>query len=233
MKNKILPVVALTLVLVAVLVGVLYFQKDRLPFLSGQTNQDSASNATNSESPGANTAAGGENTGSQNGSAPGNNEEAMSNPNADLTIDEATGLSKAVVTMTTDKGVIKFKFYSKDAPATSRRITQLIQQKFYDGLTFHRVVPGFVVQGGDPTGLGTGGSGQKLKAEFNQRKHVEGAVAMARASDPNSADSQFYITLGSFPHLDGNYTIFGQVIEGLEVAKKLEVGDKMTNVIVQ
>ena len=146
---------------------------------------------------------------------------------------DASGLSKATVTMTTTKGVIKYKFYSKDAPNTVKRMVELIGKGFYNGLTFHRVVPGFVIQGGDPVGNGTGGSGQRLKAEFNDRKHVEGAVAMARANDPDSADSQFYISLGTHPHLDHSYTVFGQVIEGMDVAKKITVGDKMTTVSVQ
>jgi len=103
------------------------------------------------------------------------------------------GLSHAVAVIQTTRGRIKFKFYTKDAPNTVHREAELIQSGFYNGLIFHRVVPGFVVQGGDPTGTGMGGSGLKQKAEFNTRKHVPGAVAMARSSDPNSADSQFYI----------------------------------------
>src|SRR5690606_13558453 len=106
------------------------------------------------------------------------------------------GLSRAVAAIRTEHGVIRFRFYSEDAPNTVKRIVELINQGFYDGLKFHRVIPGFVVQGGDPQGIGVGGSGQNLKAEFNQRKHVEGTVAMARAADPDSADSQFYIALG-------------------------------------
>lgn len=151
---------------------------------------------------------------------------------ADLTVD-ANGLSKATVVMTTDKGVIKFKFYPQDAPNTVNRIVELINTGFYNGLTFHRVVPGFVIQGGDPVGNGSGGSGQKLKAEFNSRRHLEGAVAMARAADPDSADSQFYISLGTHPHLDRNYTVFGQVIEGMDVAKRIQVGDRMTSVRIE
>lgn len=150
----------------------------------------------------------------------------------DLSTDDK-GLSKSVVTIQTPKGTIRFKFYSKDAPNTTKRIVELIQQKFYDGLSFHRVVPGFVIQGGDPNGNGTGGSGQRLKAEFNSRKHVEGTVAMARASDPDSADSQFYIALATIPHLDNNYTVFGQVVEGLDVVKQIQIGDKMTSVTIQ
>lgn len=146
---------------------------------------------------------------------------------------DSNGLSKSTVVMTTTKGVIKYKFYSKDAPKTVARMVELIQQGFYNGLTFHRVVPGFVIQGGDPSGNGTGGSGQKLPAEFNERRHVEGTVAMARAADPNSADSQFYISLGRHPHLDRSYTVFGQVTEGQDVAKQIAVGDRMTSVTIE
>jgi cyclophilin family peptidyl-prolyl cis-trans isomerase len=150
----------------------------------------------------------------------------------DLSTD-SNGLSKSTVVITTTKGVIKYKFYSKDAPKTVARMVELIQQGFYNGLTFHRVVPGFVIQGGDPSGNGTGGSGQKLPAEFNERRHVEGTLAMARAADPNSADSQFYISLGRHPHLDRSYTVFGQVTEGQDVAKQISVGDRMTSVTIE
>ena len=150
----------------------------------------------------------------------------------DLSMD-AAGLSKSTIVINTNKGVIKYKFYPKDAPETVNRMAQLIQQGFYNGLIFHRVVPGFVIQGGDPQGTGAGGSGQKLKAEFNDRRHVEGTVAMARAADPNSADSQFYISLGTHPHLDHSYTVYGQVIEGMDVAHKIQVGDKMLGVTLE
>jgi len=155
-----------------------------------------------------------------------------SNPNPDLTVD-ANGMSKATVILTSSEGVIKFKFYPKDAPNTVHRLIELINQGFYNGLIFHRVVPGFVIQGGDPQGNGTGGSGQKLKAEFNDRHHVEGTVAMARAMDPDSADSQFYISLGTLPHLDHSYTVFGQVIEGMDVAKRIKVGDKIVSMVIE
>ncbi|OFZ78528.1 MAG: hypothetical protein A2583_05420 [Bdellovibrionales bacterium RIFOXYD1_FULL_53_11] len=135
--------------------------------------------------------------------------------------------------MNTTKGFIKFKFYPKDAPNTVKRMIELINQKFYNGLAFHRVVPGFVIQGGDPLGNGTGGSGQRLKAEFNDRRHIEGTVAMARAADPDSADSQFYIALGTQPHLDRSYTVFGQVIDGLDAVRKIQPGDKMTAVHIE
>ena len=145
----------------------------------------------------------------------------------DLTVD-ATGMSKTIVVIKTTKGAVKFKFYPKDAPNTVKRFAELVQQKFYNGLLFHRVVPGFVLQAGDPKSknkndptVGTGGSGQKLKAEFNGKRHVRGTVAMARAADPDSADSQFYVAMGTFPHLDNNYTVFGQVTDYGE-----KVGDK-------
>lgn len=150
----------------------------------------------------------------------------------DLTTDE-NGLSKSTVVLTTSKGVIKYKFYSKDAPKTVARMVELIQQGFYNGLNFHRVVPGFVIQGGDPLGNGTGGSGQKIPAEFNERRHIEGTVAMARSQDPNSADSQFYISLGRHPHLDRSYTVFGQVTEGYEFAKQIQIGDKIVSAQIQ
>jgi peptidylprolyl isomerase/peptidyl-prolyl cis-trans isomerase B (cyclophilin B) len=150
-----------------------------------------------------------------------------------LEVDASTGLSKATVTIQTTRGKIKYKFYTNDAPKTVHRMVELIQSGFYNGLTFHRVIPGFVAQGGDPTGTGMGGSGVKLAAEFNSRHHVPGTVSMARAQDPNSADSQFYIMLGTHPHLDGQYTVFGQLIEGQDVADQLQVGDRMTSVTIE
>jgi peptidyl-prolyl cis-trans isomerase B (cyclophilin B) len=124
-------------------------------------------------------------------------------------------------------GDILIKFFPQVAPNTVNRIKELIKEGFYNGLTFHRVIPGFVAQGGDPKGNGTGGSGTKLKAEFSKLKHKKGTVAMARSSDPDSADSQFYISYGPQPHLDGKYTIFGEVTEGMDAAEKLKIGDKM------
>lgn len=154
-------------------------------------------------------------------------------PAPDFTLD-VNGLSKTTAVLNTTQGVIKFKFYPADAPKTVHRFAELMEKGFYNGLSFHRVIPGFVIQAGDPTGTGQGGSGQKLDAEFNSRKHVEGAIAMARnPQDPNSADSQFYITLGTHPHLDHNFTVFGQVIEGMDVAKKIKIGDKITSVSFQ
>lgn len=151
----------------------------------------------------------------------------------DLSVD-ANGLSKATVVISTSQGIIKFKFYPLDAPKTVKRLIELIQQGFYNGLTFHRVKANFIIQGGDPTGTGTGGSGQKLDAEFNSRRHIEGTVAMARnPSEQNSADSQFYITLSAQPKLDKEYTVVGQVVEGMDIVKKIQQGDKMIRVEIQ
>jgi len=149
----------------------------------------------------------------------------------DLKVD-TNGLSKSQVVIETEKGQIRFKFYPKDAPKTVNRIAQLVNQGFYNGLIFHRFVAKFVIQGGDPLGNGTGGSGQKLQPEFNSRKHLVGTVAMARAAAPDSADSQFYITLTPQPTLDGQYTIFGQVIEGMDVVRKIRPGDVMKRVYI-
>ncbi len=146
---------------------------------------------------------------------------------------DAEGLSKAVVVLQTTRGTVKYKFYTKDAPKTVHRMAELISKGFYNDLIFHRVVPGFVIQGGDPTGTGAGGSGMKLQAEFNSRKHVLGTVSMARAMDPNSADSQFYIMLGTHTHLDGQYTVFGQVIAGQDVVNQIKQGDKMVKVTLE
>jgi cyclophilin family peptidyl-prolyl cis-trans isomerase len=132
----------------------------------------------------------------------------------------------------TNKGTIKFTLYEDDAPITTANFIGLAEQGFYDGLTFHRVEPGFVIQGGDPHGNGTGGSNKTIKLEVSPKlKHGEaGAVAMARSSSPDSASSQFYITLAPTPFLDGNYAVFGRVTEGLEVAQQIRVGDQMKSV---
>ena len=135
----------------------------------------------------------------------------------------------AVITM--DKGgEIKIDFFPEEAPKTVENFVTLAKKGFYDGLTFHRVIAGFMAQGGDPAGTGTGGPGYKIKDEFNKHKHVRGTVAMARTSAPNSAGSQFYICFGPQPHLDGQYTVFGQVVSGMDVVDKIQVGDKMKSV---
>lgn len=132
------------------------------------------------------------------------------------------------VRITTNKGVIDLELYPDSAPLHVASFLKLIQSGFYNGLTFHRVIPGFVAQGGDPDGNGTGGPGYAIPAEFNERKHLTGTLAMARSADPDSAGSQFYITLAPQPGLDGQYTVFGQVVAGMEVVQTLTVGDTMT-----
>ena len=111
------------------------------------------------------------------------------------------------------------------APGHVARIKELTRQGFYDGLNFHRVIEGFMAQGGDPRGDGTGGSGQKLKAEFNAEPHVRGTCSMARAQHPDSADSQFFICFAPASYLDRQYTVWGKVVEGMEHVDKLKRGN--------
>ncbi|HAM37937.1 MAG: peptidylprolyl isomerase [Elusimicrobia bacterium RIFOXYC2_FULL_34_12] len=140
---------------------------------------------------------------------------------------------KEIAVIETDKGIIKFEFYEKDAPNTVNNFKKLADKKFYNGLKFHRVVPDFVIQGGCPNGNGTGNPGYKIKAEFNKRQHLDGTVAMARSQEPDSAGCQFYICMGPQPFLDGKYTVFGQVIEGLDVVYQIEIGDVMKKVYIE
>jgi peptidylprolyl isomerase/peptidyl-prolyl cis-trans isomerase B (cyclophilin B) len=143
-------------------------------------------------------------------------------------------MAKKIATIQLANGsTIKIELYPDSAPDTVANFEKLSNSGFYNGLNFHRVEPGFVVQGGDPNGDGTGGPGYKIKAEFNERKHVTGTLAMARASDPNSAGSQFYICLAPAPFLDRQYTVFGQVTEGMDEVQKIRRGDKMTSVAVE
>ena len=125
---------------------------------------------------------------------------------------------------------IDLDFFPGDAPKTVDNFVTLAKKGFYNGLTFHRVVPDFVVQGGCPKGDGTGGPGHTVPAEFNARKHVRGTLAMARSQDPDSAGSQFYICYGPTPHLDRNYTVFGQVTSGMEHVDRIKQGDRMKTV---
>lgn len=111
------------------------------------------------------------------------------------------------------------------APKHVEQIKRLTRSGFYDGVVFHRVIDGFMAQGGDPTGTGTGGSGNNLPAEFSSEPHVRGVTSMARTQDPNSADSQFFIMFAPAPHLDGQYTVWGKVTKGMEFIDKLKRGD--------
>jgi peptidyl-prolyl cis-trans isomerase B (cyclophilin B) len=135
--------------------------------------------------------------------------------------------------ISTKKGDIVFTFYPHDARQHSAAFIKLARAGFYDGLTFHRVEPGFVIQGGCPSGNGTGGPGYQLDAEFNSQPHVKGTVAMARSASPNSAGSQFYICLGDARFLDRNYTVFGQTTEGQSVVDAIRVGDVMDSVKIE
>jgi peptidyl-prolyl cis-trans isomerase B (cyclophilin B) len=145
-----------------------------------------------------------------------------------------TATKNRTAVIETDKGTIKFVLHEDLAPITTTNFIELAEKKFYDGLKFHRVEPDFVIQGGCPHGTGTGGSGKNIRLEVSPKlKHGEaGAVAMARANDPNSASSQFYITLGPTPFLDGNYAVFGRVTEGIDAVRAIRVGDVMNRVYV-
>jgi peptidyl-prolyl cis-trans isomerase B (cyclophilin B) len=133
-----------------------------------------------------------------------------------------------LVTFTMENGdVMKAELYPEIAPETVANFEKLVKSGFYDGLTFHRVIPGFMIQGGDPRGNGTGGPGWTIKGEFsangfkNDLKHTAGVLSMARAMDPNSAGSQFFILVEAAPHLDGQYAAFGKLVEGLDVARMI------------
>jgi cyclophilin family peptidyl-prolyl cis-trans isomerase len=140
---------------------------------------------------------------------------------------------KQTAILTLDSGdEVRLEFFPQDAPKTVENFVTLAKKSFYDGLTFHRVVPGFVVQGGCPKGNGTGGPGHTVAAEFNANKHVRGSLAMARSQDPDSAGSQFYFTYGAQPHLDGSYTVFGRVTAGMEHVDRIRQGDRMKSVAI-
>lgn len=132
-------------------------------------------------------------------------------------------------------GAIVIELYPEIAPNTVNNFISLTKSGFYDNNTFHRLIPGFVLQGGDPTGTGTGGPGYHIQGEFtsnnfkNELKHTKGIVSMARATLPNSAGSQFFIMLGNATNLDGNYAAFGKVIDGMNIIEKIEKEEKVAN----
>ncbi len=142
----------------------------------------------------------------------------VANPYANVKDPENTLLLKL------KDGDVLIEMYPEDAPKHVARIKELVREGFYDGLKFHRVIDGFMAQTGDPRGNGTGGSGRNLPAEFNQRSHQRGTVSMARAADPNSADSQFFICFDDASFLDGQYTVWGQVISGMDAVDKIKRG---------
>ena len=122
--------------------------------------------------------------------------------------------------LTTSCGTITIELFAAESPQTVNNFVFLARQGFYDGVTFHRIVPGFVIQGGDPTGTGTGGPGYRFEDEPVKRRYQAGTVAMANAG-PNTNGSQFFITLGPTPHLDNRHSVFGEVVEGLDVVKRI------------
>jgi peptidyl-prolyl cis-trans isomerase B (cyclophilin B) len=152
-------------------------------------------------------------------------------PDEIKTLDDEARRSHARIA--TDKGDIVLEFFPDDAPVHVAAFLKLAKSGFYDGLKFHRVEPGFVIQGGDPEGSGSGGPGYRLKAEFNKRSHDRGALAMARTSDPDSAGSQFYICLGDARFLDGQYTVFGKMTDGFEALDAIKRGDAMKTVTIE
>ncbi|WP_374730201.1 peptidylprolyl isomerase [Stappia sp.] len=131
--------------------------------------------------------------------------------------------------METTKGPVVIEMKPDLAPTHVARIKELVREGFYDGIVFHRVIDGFMAQTGCPKGTGTGGSGKKLKAEFNDHKHTRGTCSMARAMDPNSGDSQFFICFADAPWLDGQYTAWGAVIEGMENVDQIKRGEPVAD----
>ena len=145
-------------------------------------------------------------------------------------------MSNPIVTIEMEKGgVMKAELYPDAAPNTVNNFISLIQKGFYDGLIFHRVIPGFMIQGGDPDGNGSGGPGYSIRGEFSQNGvennllHTRGVLSMARAMDPDSAGSQFFVMVADAPHLDGGYAAFGKVIEGMETADAIVDADRDWN----
>ena len=149
-----------------------------------------------------------------------------------------------VINLQLKDGIVKIKTFEDKAPKHVKQITDLVAKGSYDGVVFHRVIDGFMAQTGDVQfgksnsdnydlrRAGTGGSGNNIEAEFNDMPHKRGTLSMARAQDPNSADSQFFICFGDTPHLDGQYTVWGEVIEGMEFVDKIKKGDPIKNGLV-
>jgi len=140
-----------------------------------------------------------------------------------------TGNVEDTMILETTKGPVTIVMRPDLAPQHVARIKELVRQGFYNGVAFHRVIDGFMAQTGCPHGTGTGGSGQKLKAEFSPEKHVRGTVSMARAQDPNSGDSQFFICFADSPWLNGQYTVWGKVTAGMENVDKIKRGEPVAS----
>jgi len=146
-----------------------------------------------------------------------------------MTIDTS---KKYTATIETAKGKLKLELFAKDVPVTVNNFVFLAREKFYDGSTFHRVIPDFMAQGGDPTGTGSGGPGYKFADEFTTHTHVTGALSMANAG-ANTNGSQFFITYSPQHHLDNRHSVFGQLIEGMDVLKSLKNGDKIIRITIE
>ena len=138
-------------------------------------------------------------------------------------------MSDDTLILETTKGQVVIEMRPDLAPTHVARIKELVREGFYDGVVFHRVIDGFMAQTGDPTGTGSGGSGKKLKAEFTKEKHTRGTVSMARAQNPDSGDSQFFICFEDSPWLNGQYTVWGRVTEGMENVDKIKRGEPVSN----
>jgi peptidylprolyl isomerase len=138
-------------------------------------------------------------------------------------------MSSDTLVLDTTRGRVAIAMRSDLAPGHVARIKELVQEGFYDGVAFHRVIDGFMAQTGCPQGTGTGGSGRKLKAEFSKEKHVRGTVSMARAQNPDSADSQFFICFTDAPWLNGQYTVWGKVTAGMENVDKIKRGEPVAD----
>ncbi len=146
-----------------------------------------------------------------------------------MTIDSS---KQYIATIETEKGNIVLELFAKDVPVTVNNFVFLARERFYDGITFHRVIPGFMAQGGDPTGTGTGTPGYRFADEFTEHTHVTGALSMANSgSDTNGC--QFFITYAPKHHLDGKHTVFGQLREGMDVLKKLKNGDTIIRITIE
>jgi len=152
----------------------------------------------------------------------------LTQPNSEVAEKEVTSVEEEYAVIETKYGKMVMKFFSENAPGHVQNFKNLTKQGFYDETTFHRVIPGFMIQGGDPNSKdddrandGIGGPGYSISAEFNDISHKRGIVSMARSQDPNSAGSQFFIVVKSYPSLDHQYTVFGEIIEGMDVADKI------------
>jgi peptidyl-prolyl cis-trans isomerase B (cyclophilin B) len=146
-----------------------------------------------------------------------------------MTIDTS---KQYTATIETEKGIIVLELFASDVPVTVNNFVFLAREGFYDNTTFHRVIPDFMAQGGDPTGIGTGGPGYKVVDEFTKHTHVTGALSMAN-SGPNTNGSQFFITYTPQPHLDGKHSVFGQLVTGMDVLQSLKNGDTIVRITIE